>query len=495
VRLPPVTTTELAPADQNDERAPERAHLPAAGTVLAGKYRVERVLGRGGMGVVVQGRQLELDRPVAIKFLRAPLTEDARPLQRFGREARMIARMQSEHVVRVFDVGRDHGVPFIVMERLHGHDLAREIGRGVLPAARAVELVLHACEALGEAHSLGIVHRDVKPSNLFVAESFGGRESLKVLDFGVSKWLTGATEIDTPVVTTGGGAVGTPAFASPEQLTRPETVDLRTDVWALGVVLYQALSGELPFRAPTVPALYSQIIGAEPTPLPAGPDVPAELVSVVMRCLRRKPEERYPSMLELARALMPFAPARAHAIVDSLAGLDVAKIAANVEEEAEPVLSPLTSTLEISQITGDATGGAASTAPSVRRALTAVGVLGGAAVVATIVAWAVHSSSRQAAPSAKPAVSSEPSAANHEDTSSRAAPTAEHPAPSASVAVSATEAPHAPPQRTVHARPRTTTPVSSSAVVSPPVTTSAPVAAPSSKPAAARSDVVPLYRH
>lgn len=495
----PVPTTELEGADENGERKARGGHLPAPGAMLAGKYRVEGVLGRGGMGVVLLGRQLELDRAVAIKFLRAPLGEDARPLQRFGREARMIARMQSEHVVRVFDVGRDDGVPFIVMERLHGHDLAREIARGVLRVERAVELVLHACEALGEAHSLGIVHRDVKPSNLFVAESFGRRESLKVLDFGVSKWLAPAQDVDTPVVSTGGGAVGTPAFASPEQLTRPESVDLRTDVWALGVVLYQALSGELPFRAATVPALYSQIIGAEPTPLPERAEVPAELVTVVMRCLRRRPEERYASMHELARALVPFAPARAQAVVDSLAGLDVARAVPAVEEEAEPVLSPLTSTLEISELGPEATAGERSRRPRGSRAFVAVV---GTGAVAAVIALAVHSSAppKPAARSSEPApngnvLSPKPEIAN----AATAAGTART-APSSSAAVAVAASSAASPPRIVHARPHAKGPreaaVTGAAAAAPPVPAQASAAPPPSvKPAPPRSDSVPLYRY
>jgi serine/threonine-protein kinase len=348
------STTQLAPASPVPDggvRLPVDYWLPAVGSVVAGKYRIEGLLGRGGMGVVALGRQLELDRPVAIKFLRAPLALDARPLQRFVREARIIARMRSEHVVRVFDVGREMQVPFIVMERLRGHDLSKEIEGEPLSVERTVEFVLHACEALGEAHSLGIVHRDVKPSNLFVAEGFGGRESLKVLDFGVSKWLAPPRDLGTASISTEEGAVGTPAFASPEQLAHPEDIDGHTDVWALGVVLYQALSCALPFQAETIPALYSLIIGGAPAPFPNERGVPAELVAVIERCLRRDPRERYASMLELARALAPFAAARALGIIDSLATLATAERAPEISEEPEELDSPLSTTLEFSQST------------------------------------------------------------------------------------------------------------------------------------------------
>lgn len=336
---------------------PSDGPVPGIGSVVAGKYRIEGVLGRGGMGVVASGRQLELDRAVAIKFLKRELALDARPLQRFAREARLIAKMRSEHVVRVFDIGRENGVPYIVMEHLNGCDLAREIARGPLSVERAVELVLHACEALGEAHSLGIIHRDVKPSNLFLAEGFGGRRTLKVLDFGISKWLLPVSDSDTPLVTTDAGAVGTPAFASPEQLTRPEAIDGRTDVWALGVVLYQALSGKLPFTADTIPALYSQIIGKAPAPFPNEREVPAALVAVIMRCLSRSPEDRFPNMLELARALLPYAPPHAKQIVDSLATLPPpAPEEGRAGGASEAGLSPLATTLELgSHSTPDAT--------------------------------------------------------------------------------------------------------------------------------------------
>lgn len=390
VRRENITTTHLAPGVSPRDGEPRHDgddSLPGVGAVIAGKYRIDGLLGRGGMGVVALGKQLELDRPVAIKFLRAPLAANARPLERFAREARIIARMRSEHVVRVFDVGREKDVPFIVMERLSGHDLAKEIDRGKLSVERGVEFVLHACEALGEAHSLGIVHRDVKPSNLFVAQGLGGRESLKVLDFGVSKWLL-PQDPDASSISTDGAAIGTPAFASPEQLTRPETIDARTDVWALGVVLYEALSGELPFRADTIPALYTAIIAGNPAPFPNPGGVPAGLVVVIERCLRRNPDDRYSSMLELARALVPFAPTRAHGIVDSLATL--AELAQSErsevpEEPMEKAASVLSTTLGFSQITPPPADLASTTRATRRRnflsALLALVVVVGAVVV------------------------------------------------------------------------------------------------------------------
>lgn len=197
--------------------------LPARGHVLAGKYRIEGILGRGGMGVVVAGHQLSLDRPVAIKFLRRFTTESHR--QRFTREAMAVAKMTSEHAVRVFDAGEEDGIPFIVMERLMGHDLATELADAPLSVENTISYLLEGCEAIAEAHALGIVHRDIKPSNLFLADGPNGRKLLKVLDFGVSKLLPSTGGPDTGTSTADACLVGTPAYASPEQLISPSAVD------------------------------------------------------------------------------------------------------------------------------------------------------------------------------------------------------------------------------------------------------------------------------
>jgi serine/threonine-protein kinase len=306
---PPKGTPEGSPPSENTP-APVVAEpsVFAVGHVLAGKYRIEGMLGRGGMGVVHAGRQLELDRPVAIKCLRRSPGQSERSAQRFAREARAIAKMRSEHVVRIFDVGVEGELPFIVMERLVGRDLGEELDQGPLSVENTAKYVLQACEAIAEAHSLGIVHRDLKPSNLFLAETLGELRTIKVLDFGVSKWLGPTPDFETPLSTSAHGFVGTPAYVSPEQLTRPDAVDERTDVWALGVVLYRCVSGRVPFDTESVPRLCAEILTANPRPFDPPSVVPEGFREIILRCLEKKPEARYRNILELARALAPFAP-------------------------------------------------------------------------------------------------------------------------------------------------------------------------------------------
>jgi serine/threonine-protein kinase len=288
-----------------DDTEPAADAVVWVGRVLAGKYRIDGELGRGGMGVVMSGHQLNLDRRVAIKFLRGTLASQARSSQRFAREAMAVAKIESEHVARVFDAGEEGGVPYIVMEHLEGHDLAAELAGGPLPASLALEYLRQACEPIIEAHALGIVHRDLKPSNLFLAKS-KGKQSLKVLDFGVSKWLGPVPGGDTPFATREDSLIGTPAYVSPEQLVDPQSVDGRTDVWALGVVLYQCLTGKLPFQAESVPRLTAAILSAEPAEFDPSGRVPEGLREITLRCLKKDPAERFQTVEELDRALLEF---------------------------------------------------------------------------------------------------------------------------------------------------------------------------------------------
>ncbi|MGH7297531.1 MAG: serine/threonine-protein kinase, partial [Polyangiaceae bacterium] len=211
---------------------------------VGGRYVVERVLGMGGMGLVAAARNPELDQQVAIKFMRPELASDEVLSARFLREAKLAARAKSPHFVRVFDFGKlDSGVPYLVMEMLSGRDLGEELAQtGPMPVADAVDFVLQAAMGLAELHSLGIVHRDLKPANLFLAEAAGTRV-LKVLDLG----LTTDPGRTGPGLTSTGHVFGTPHYMSPEQIKESKSVDPRSDVWALGVILYELLTAALPF--------------------------------------------------------------------------------------------------------------------------------------------------------------------------------------------------------------------------------------------------------
>ncbi len=279
------------------------------GELVDGKYRVDRVLGRGGMGLVVAAMHEQLEQPVALKVLRSDV---AQPdiVQRFLREARAAVKIHSEHVAKVFDVGTlPSGLPYIVMELLQGQDLSQVLrARGLLDAEEAVGIVLEASEAIAEAHALGIVHRDIKPANLFLTRRPSGRPIVKVLDFGISKLpskggeqaLTGAMAI-----------IGSPQYMSPEQMIAARDVDARSDIWSLGVVLYELLTGAVPWNAPTMPEVVAAILSQPPQPISElRPDVPLELQKIVSHCLEKEPENRYLNLTAFVRALAPFGAAR-----------------------------------------------------------------------------------------------------------------------------------------------------------------------------------------
>jgi eukaryotic-like serine/threonine-protein kinase len=290
------------------------------GQVLMDKYRVECVLAQGGMGIVVQAVQLGLDRRVALKFLTKEAFVNPDALGRFEREARIAARLRSEHVARVLDIARlPDGTPCIVMEFLEGSDLEALSLSGPLPVERAVGYVLQACEALAEAHAAGIVHRDLKPANLFLTERLDGRPLVKVLDFGISKL---AEEAGAVTIRTTGGAMGTPQYMSPEQFESTKDVTPHADIWSLGAILYELVAGKPPFDAPSVPRLCVEILHGEPVPLgEALPGVPAGLEAVVARCLEKRPEDRYPTVGALARALAPYAPPELRSAADAAQAL------------------------------------------------------------------------------------------------------------------------------------------------------------------------------
>jgi tRNA A-37 threonylcarbamoyl transferase component Bud32 len=293
--------------------------LPVAiGDVLAGKYRVDRVLGVGGMGVVVAAVHLQLDQRVALKFMLPEALAQTTLVERFAREARAAARLRSDHVARVLDVGTlESGSPYMVMEYLEGSDLGTVIERnGRMPIDMAVDCVLQACDAIAEAHSVGIVHRDLKPRNLFLTTRNDGSPLVKVLDFGISKHaapgdmsLTRSTEV-----------IGSPNYMSPEQLKSAREVDARSDIWALGVILYELLTGQVPFVAESVAQLVALVLMELPRPIESlRAEVPADLKRAIARCLEKDPALRFASIADLALALQPFAPPGARVLASRIA--------------------------------------------------------------------------------------------------------------------------------------------------------------------------------
>lgn len=295
----------------------ESSELPVAiGDVLDGKYRIVRVLGKGGMGVVIAAVHVELGHRVALKFLSREGVRNEENLVRFALEAKAAALMRSEHATRILDIGRlPSGEPFMVLEMLEGSDLGALMARhGPLPVLDAVTYVLEACEAIAEAHALGIVHRDLKPDNLFLATRPDGTQIVKVLDFGISKFSSFHDQNlgPMPVLTTTSAIIGSPMYMSPEQLKSTRDVDHRTDIWSIGVALYELLSGQPPFPWKSMAELSAAILKDEPAPLtPRVPDVSLDLERVILRCLEKNPDARFDNIAELAWALAPFGRPRA----------------------------------------------------------------------------------------------------------------------------------------------------------------------------------------
>lgn len=294
---PPAPATSLAPKA-----------LVAVGDLVSGKYRVTRKLGQGGMGLVMAAEHVVLRTPVALKFLLTTPDLDRQASARFLREARVSARLSSEHIARVLDYGllAGSGVPYLVIEYLDGEDLGALLERGPIPLASALDLLLQACEGLAVAHRAGVVHRDLKPANLFVTRRDGGAPLVKLLDFGIAK----ADRFDThgaPGMTTGEAFLGSPRYASPEQLQSARSVDARTDVWSIGCVAYELLTGRPAFDGDSLTNLIAAILTTEPAPpRRLRPDLPAAIEDAVLRCLAKAPEKR-PTIAELAVALAPFA--------------------------------------------------------------------------------------------------------------------------------------------------------------------------------------------
>lgn len=317
------------------------------GDILCDRYRADRVLEHGGTGTVLSVTDLVRNEAVAIKMISADHGEGSLLLARLRREADILARLTSPHVVRVLDVAMHGRTLCLVMELLKGHNMARFVRRrGALPIPEAVGYIVQACDGLADAHSAGVVHRDVKPQNVFLADRRDGTAIVKVLDFGVAKQYSVTSGAG---LTVGGAILGSPPYSAPEQLRDPTTVDGRADVWSIGLVLYYLLTRRNAFDAETFPALLVKIATQNPPSLRAQrPDVPEELEQIFLRCVEKEPAARFPDMASLARALTPFAPSWSHSYVPgidarldgrgSLASLPVIPLGPDLPEDTPAIV-------------------------------------------------------------------------------------------------------------------------------------------------------------
>jgi serine/threonine protein kinase len=280
------------------------------GDTIDARYRVERILGRGGMGVVVAVRHLRLGTSAAIKFPLAHLGSRSDVVERLIREARIAMQLRSEHVARVYDIGvHDRGGPYLVMEFLFGQDLGRKLEQeGPLSRELAIECILQTCEALAEAHASCVVHRDLKPSNLFLSKRPDGSPFIKVIDFGLAKDLD-PEQLTT--LTNSGALLGSLPFMAPEQMRGAGAVDARSDVYALGATLYALLTGRPPFSGKSVLDVYDQVVAGAPPVFVPGATVPPALERAIQRCLHVAPERRFETIAAFAEALTPLAPRHA----------------------------------------------------------------------------------------------------------------------------------------------------------------------------------------
>lgn len=302
-----------------------------SGMLVAGTYRVLGRIGVGNMGEVFEAEHVRLGSRVAVKFLRDGALGDPRAVHRFQSEARAIAGVQNENVVRVFDCGElTDGVPYLVMERLHGEDLRSLLARtGFLPLPRATRLVRQACQGLAAVHDAGVIHRDLKPANLFVTRRSGSSESCKILDFGVAKTI--ASE-----ATQHGHLLGTLLYMAPEQIEHSSSVTAKTDIYGLAAILYECLTGAPPHRGSTFQETIFSILNGSPRPLSEFRPLPRELEALVLRALSRDPSERPASAREFSRALGAFADEARAPLGDSAPTLADESLDAAVEAWVTP---------------------------------------------------------------------------------------------------------------------------------------------------------------
>jgi eukaryotic-like serine/threonine-protein kinase len=301
-----MTTGTASHVEAGDITGPVRV-----GDIVADKYQIERTLGVGGMGVVVAARDQVLDRRVAIKFLLPKLAGSDTSVQRFVREARAATRLNSEHVVRLLEIEKlPSGTPFFVMEYLEGSDLRALLReRGAVSSTLAVDYMLQALQAVAEGHVKGIVHRDIKPGNLFLTTRADGTPLIKVLDFGIAKTLESDAAESSSLTSSDDVRLGSPAYMPPEQLQNPRDVDKRSDIWSVGATLYELICGRPAFEGPGYLDLATRILSQPPSPLSARPlpsPLPPGLEQVIGKCLEKDRSQRYSDAAELAVALAPF---------------------------------------------------------------------------------------------------------------------------------------------------------------------------------------------
>ena len=355
---------------------PDLAWLPAAGELVAERYRIRSVLGAGGMGAVLEAVHEQLGTPIALKLLR-PSLDDEESVERFFREAQATSRIQNEHVVKVWDVGRTReGIPFLAMEKLEGEDLGQRLAAAPLPLTLAVDCVLQAAEGLKQAHEVGIIHRDIKPSNLWLAIRSDGTPSIKVLDFGISKIAIGDPAGSTGLTQTH-AVFGSPQYMSPEQIRSSKRVDAKTDVWSLGVVLFELLTQALPFDGESAAAVLASVAADPPIPLrQLRPELPAEIEQAIVDCLQKSPEARS-SLEQLANRLAPFA-----SPVGAIAAARVAGATRHVIVSRPPI--SMTNETERAAALTDRNLGSATDVHRDRSRMRKLGVLGVVAAVAMV---------------------------------------------------------------------------------------------------------------
>lgn len=300
------------------------ASIPAQpGETISGKYQIERTLGMGGAGMVVSARHLTLGQNYAIKFLLPNAAHNPHDVQRFKREMRMAARLTSEHATRVMDAGElQDGSPYLVLEYLEGQDLGATVHMaGPLPVTEAVGYLLQVCEAVAEAHCIGLIHRDLKPANFFLSHRCDGSPLVKVLDFGIAKYLIDSEAQDMSLTQTR-ALLGSPVYMSPEQVRDAHSADPRSDIWSLGISLFELLTNTVPFCGDTVTGV-AAAIASDPLPKLSlyRPDVPLKLARVLEKCLEKRPENRYQTVGELAQALLPFGPPEGSVCAQRISGV------------------------------------------------------------------------------------------------------------------------------------------------------------------------------